>query len=227
MSKIHFIGGEKGGVGKSVVARLLAQYCIDKPLAFTVVDADRSHGAMARFYSDFTKSGDLDRFETTDHIMQLALDADQRVIVDLPAQSDRFVRKWMEQNGIVELAAETSVPLVFWHVMDAGRDSIALLQNLFGIYGSTVSYCIVKNLGRGGDFTAFENSEARKLAEQHHAAILTLDELHEATMQKIDALNASFWSAANNAKAGLGLIERHRVKVWMRNAYKEFERAGA
>ncbi|HSS39597.1 MAG TPA: mobilization protein, partial [Polyangia bacterium] len=26
MSTIHFIGGEKGGVGKSVVARLCAQY---------------------------------------------------------------------------------------------------------------------------------------------------------------------------------------------------------
>jgi len=29
MSKVHFVGGEKGGVGKSVVARLLCQYCID------------------------------------------------------------------------------------------------------------------------------------------------------------------------------------------------------
>ena len=30
MSRIHFVGGEKGGVGKSVVARLLAQYYIDE-----------------------------------------------------------------------------------------------------------------------------------------------------------------------------------------------------
>jgi cellulose biosynthesis protein BcsQ len=29
MTNIHLIGGEKGGVGKSVVARLLAQYFID------------------------------------------------------------------------------------------------------------------------------------------------------------------------------------------------------
>jgi len=109
--------------------------------------------------------------------------------------------------------------------MDDGRDSVVLLQSLFNMYGSTVSYCIVKNHGRGADFGVFENSEARKMAEQHKAAILTLDELHEATMRKIDTLNASFWSAANNPNAGLGIIERHRVKVWLRNAYKEFERA--
>ena len=35
MASINFIGGEKGGVGKSVVARLLAQYFIDKGRAFT------------------------------------------------------------------------------------------------------------------------------------------------------------------------------------------------
>lgn len=225
MSRIHFIGGEKGGVGKSVVARLLAQYYIDKSLPFTVVDADRSHGAMGRFYSEFTKTGDLDRFESTDHILQLALDLDQRVLVDLPAQSDRYVRKWMEQSGVIELAAEHSISLVFWHVMDGGRDSITLLDALFDTYGTSVNYCVVKNLGRGSDFSTFEASEARKKAEQHKALILTLAELHESTMHKIDTLNASFWSAANNVKNGLGMIERHRVKVWMRNAYAEFDRA--
>lgn len=41
MNKIHLIGGEKGGVGKSVVARLLAQYFIDKEIPFVGFDTDR------------------------------------------------------------------------------------------------------------------------------------------------------------------------------------------
>lgn len=32
MSSIHFIGGGKGGVGKSLNARLLAQYMIDQQI---------------------------------------------------------------------------------------------------------------------------------------------------------------------------------------------------
>ena len=47
MTKIHLIGGEKGGVGKSVVARLLAQYFIDHQLSFLGFDSDRSHGALS------------------------------------------------------------------------------------------------------------------------------------------------------------------------------------
>jgi len=227
MSGIQFIGGEKGGVGKSVVARLLAQYYIDQGIRFTVVDADRSHPAMMRYYADVSNAGNLDSFEGADPIMQLALDADQRVLVDLPAQSDRFLQHWMVKNGIVELATEHNVHIAFWHVMDDGKDSIGLLQSLFDRYGTSVSYVIVKNHGRGVAFDAFETSAARQVAEQLGAKVMTLDELHTPTMHKIDLLNASFWSAINNTQDGLGIIERHRVKVWARNAYKEFARIAA
>ena len=42
MSHIHLVGGEKGGVGKSTVARLLAQAFIDRGHAFTGLDGDQS-----------------------------------------------------------------------------------------------------------------------------------------------------------------------------------------
>jgi hypothetical protein len=227
MSRIHFVGGEKGGVGKSVVTRLLAQYCIDNAMPFSVVDADRSHPAMMRYYAGYTNAGNLDDFEGADPIMQLALDADQRVLVDLPAQSDRFLQHWMVQNGIVELATEHNVQIWFWHVMDDGKDSIGLLQSLFDTYTSSVNYVIVKNMGRGVKFDAFEASDVRQLADELGAKVMTLDELHKPTMHKIDLLNASFWSAINNTTDCLGIIERHRVKVWVRNAYKELARVNA
>lgn len=54
MSVIHFVGGEKGGVGKSVMSRILAQYFIDNNLAFQAFDTDRSHPTLRRFYADFS-----------------------------------------------------------------------------------------------------------------------------------------------------------------------------
>ena len=107
MSTIHFIGGEKGGVGKSVVARLCAQYCIDRSLAFVGVDADASHGALLRFYAEYTRAVDLGEYESADQILTLATEQPRRVLVDLPAQSDRLVTAWMSEGGIVELAAES------------------------------------------------------------------------------------------------------------------------
>ena len=104
MSHIHFVGGEKGGVGKSVVARLLAQWWIDHELPFAAIDGDPSSGALSRYYSDFTQPVDLASWESADQIVDRALGADRRVLVDLPAQSARSLRAWLESSNVVEFA---------------------------------------------------------------------------------------------------------------------------
>jgi hypothetical protein len=43
----------------------------------------------------------------------------------------------------------------------------------------------------------------------------------------VDHQNLSFWAAGNNKQAGLGLMERQRVKVWTRKAYDQFDALGA
>src|SRR3982751_3627593 len=172
MSTIHFIGGEKGGVGKSVVARLVAQYCIDKGLPFVAVDADGSHGALLRFYADYTRPVDLTNFESADQIFSLATDENRRVVVDLPAQSDRLLGAWLDEGGILELAAESGVGIVFWHVIDDGKDSLTTLDRSLTRYGHGVRYCVVKNLGRGKDFGVYDRSTTRATAERLGAGVV-------------------------------------------------------
>ena len=135
MSTIHFIGGEKGGVGKSVVARLCAQYCIDRAIPFVAADADGSHGALLRFYADYTRPVDLSESESADAILGLATESERRVLVDLPAQSDRLLAAWIKEAGILELAAESGVRVVFWHVMDDGKDALTTLDRVLSRYG--------------------------------------------------------------------------------------------
>ena len=53
MASINFIGGEKGGVGKSLTARALAQFFIDKDVPFTGFDTDRSHNSFNRFMESY------------------------------------------------------------------------------------------------------------------------------------------------------------------------------
>lgn len=78
-STIHFIGGEKGGVGKSLVARLLAQYLIDHGLPFLGFDSGRSHGALMRFYADYASPNLVDRHESLGKVVEAATeDASRR-----------------------------------------------------------------------------------------------------------------------------------------------------
>ena len=148
MSRIHFIGGEKGGVGKSVMSRMLAQYHIDREIPFKVYDADLSHGAMMRYYADYSEAVDITKFESADQIAEQVMETGTTAIVDMAAQASKPLSRWVTETGLIELADELGLTLTFWHVMDDGADTLLLLQNMLDAYGERPDYVIVRNFGR-------------------------------------------------------------------------------
>ena len=225
-SRIHFIGGEKGGVGKSLVARLLAQYFIDRETPFVAYDTDRSHGALLRFYAGHSSPLLVDRFEALDQLIEGAIDQPgRRVLVDLAAQTHDPLVRWMDESGVLDLADLSGITLQYWHVMDSGRDSVNLLQRLLDRFGQRLSHVLVLNELRGDDFSLLHESGLLARATALGARTLHLKRLHDAVVQKIDAHDASFAAAAqaNGADGpGLGLMERQRLKMWLGRAYAQF-----
>lgn len=226
MANIHFIGGEKGGVGKSLTARLLAQYCIDRQLPFTAFDTDRSHGALLRFYSDFATPVAMDRAEALDAIVEAAAEQpERRVLVDLAAQTHDTLAQWMEEASLLAVAADEGIRLTYWHVMDAGKDSADLLAKLLDRFGEGLRYVLVRNQVRGSDFTALEQSGQQQRAEALGAKVVQLKKLSEGALLKIDGASSSFWKATTPG-GGLGLLDRQRVKTWLADSYREFDTVG-
>ena len=226
MASINFIGGEKGGVGKSVTARVLAQYFIDKGLAFTGFDTDRSHHSFNRFYADYASPVMVDNYEGLDLIVSAFEDnPQQNVIVDLAAQTSSPLAKWIGDASLLELFVEMGIRVNFWHVMDDGRDAVDLLGKLIDTYGKGPNYIVVKNQGRGTDFFLLKNSFALQKAESVGAQVIELPRLHDASMRKIDQHNTSFWKAVNDRESphSLGILERQRVKTWLKNCYQVFD----
>ncbi|MFM0267057.1 P-loop NTPase family protein [Paraburkholderia sediminicola] len=225
MSFIHFIGGEKGGVGKSLVARVLAQYFIDESIQFVGFDTDKSHGALLRFYADFAAPAVLDQHDSLDPIIEHALeDPQRRVLVDLAAQTQQSLGQWLDDTDVIGLAEEHGLTLTWWHVMDAGRDSVDLLRQWLDQFGGRLKLVIVLNEIRGDRFEILDASGELARAEALGASVITLRRLPDATMQKVDRQSASFWAAINHHDCGaaaLGMLERQRVKVWLHRAYGE------
>ena len=230
MANIHLIGGEKGGVGKSVVARVLAQYMIDKNIEFLGFDTDRSHGSLLRFYSDYAAPVLTDRFESLDAVVEAATEnPEKRVLVDLAAQTHDALVRWMDESDVLEMVAELGLTINYWHVMDSGKDSADLLKKLLDRFGARLNYVLVLNQLRGENFEIFERSGEKERALALGASIISIKRLHEAVITKIDAGSTSFWAAKNKSETdvkGLGLLERQRVKVWLRHAYEEIDRVG-
>ena len=246
MGSLNFIGGEKGGVGKSVVARVLAQYFIDKGHAFTGYDTDRSHASFRRFYGEYAAPVIVDSFEGLDRVVATFDDAGhgggegtadgagngagggtagRSVIVDLAAQTAAPLARWIKDSDLLGVLSPLGVAVNFWHVSDGGRDSVALLDGLLDTYGAGPNYFVVRNLGRAGDFSLLEGSAALHKARGLGARVFDLEALHEASMRKIDAHDTSFWAAVNGRSGPdtLGMLERQRVRIWLRNTYQTLD----
>jgi hypothetical protein len=230
MSSLNFIGGEKGGVGKSVTARLLAQYFIDKGLPFTGYDTDRSHTSFARFYAGYAAPVIVDSYESLDRIAgayeEVAPGGQApSVIVDLAAQTAAPLARWVRESDLLAVLAPLEVKVNFWHVADAGKDSVELLDRLIDNFGAGPNYIVVRNEGRGSDFSQLDASASLQRAIAHGARVITLPALHEASMRKIDRQDASFWAAIHQRLGSetLGLLERQRVKNWLKASYETFD----
>jgi CobQ/CobB/MinD/ParA nucleotide binding domain len=230
MAHIHFIGGEKGGVGKSLTARVLAQYMIDRNIPFLGFDTDRSHGALMRFYSGYASPVVMDRYEALDVIVEAAAEQpERRVLVDLAAQTHDPLVKWMDDAGVIAMAEELGMAICYWHVMDSGKDSVDLLAKLLDRFGSGLKYVLVRNQVRGNDFSVLEQSGLQQRALELGAKIVSIKKLHEGVIQKIDAGSSSFWKAKNPQEpsaGGLGMMDRQRVKMWLRDVYREIDDVG-
>ena len=228
-SSILLIGGEKGGVGKSLVSRALAQYFIDHSMPFVGFDTDRSHGALMRFYADYASPILIDRYEALDHIVETAVEQPGiRVLVDLAAQTHAPLVAWMDDSGVLDLAPENALRITYWHVMDTGRDSVDLLRQVLERFHDRLNYVVVRNQLRGNDFSNLEKSGLLDRLSDLGGRVVEIKQLHQSVIQKIDARDSSFWAAKQSGAefgAGLGFMERQRLKTWINNVFAEFDAA--
>jgi hypothetical protein len=228
MANIHLIGGEKGGVGKSLVARLVAQYFIDHSIPFLGFDSDRSHGALLRFYQGYASPVVVDQYDSLDAIVEAATEQpERRILVDLAAQTQQSLTNWMDESQLLALAPELGLNIRYWHVMDTGKDSVDLLRRLLDRYEQRLSYVIVQNQLRGEEFGILRQSGQLERAQGWGAEVITVKRLQEATVTKIDANSSSFWAASQSddkSGARLGLLERQRLRNWLKSAYDEIGR---
>jgi hypothetical protein len=136
----------------------------------------------------------------------------------------------MDDSGVLDMQEDGSFVLTYWHVMDAGRDSVDLLARMLDRFGARLHYVLVRNQLRGDDFSMLDKSGQLERALALGAKVVSLRHLQDTVAQKLDAHNASFWAAKNAPGGdgpGLGLMERQRLKMWMAHAYGELAAAGA
>jgi len=226
MPVINLIDGEKGGVGKSWVARTIIQYLIDKAIPYASIEADRSNPTVMNIYKDSRPSffSENEKFsDSPDPIFDQAIQ--KTVVVNLPAQAHRAVSAWIQTKGLIDLGKIHNVSFVKWFISDGEDDSIELFIESLKYYKDSISHVFVKNFGRCDDWSYFEANElGQKAIADHKVKVIDFPKLPDGRRIEINAKRMTFDAARNYDK--FTMIGRNQVETYMRKVYEVFDSTG-
>jgi len=231
MANVHCFDGDKGGIGKSFTSMVFMQQYLDKNLSFVPVEADRYNPDVANRYTDLgfqyavfsedEREGTRRKEENPDRIIDFATQKD--VIISLPAQVGLPFSKWLDTAVIA--CEDNGVRIIRWFVTSGTFESLALFSRAIKKHGSAMPFVLVKNWGMSEDWSELEDDEdLQKLIEKFKVKVIDFPKLDWKEANLTQKNNWTFAEARESKD--LHLMQRTRVKAFLKKAYSAFESTG-
>ena len=217
MEKIFWIGGSKGGVGKSAVSMALLDHLGEScPL---LVETDTANPDVAKAYGNAVRTEllDLDESDGWIELINLCSEHAGPVVINSAARSDVAKNGMNLDLALPELGREL---VVFW-VINRQRDSIELLRDfLTGVKSGQVH--VVRNLhfGASSKFELFEKSKIRQEIENAGGKILDFPDLADRVADDLYTQRLSIARAGTDLPIG-NRVELLRWRQWTTRMFRE------
>jgi len=242
--RIHLIDSELGGKGKSLFTRAMAHYCQAQDYAIQLIDADQSNYNVQRFYPDAAQIAFSElEYRGTDRVWT-ALEHGLSVVINLPAGAHRYVKGWLERDGILELklAPSTapgklfegdlerghSVTLVKWFLCDATQESLAKFRESVTAHqaqAGQVVHVLVKNQGLSLASqweSAEDNPEFNTLLQSSSIGQMSMPKFPHHERDRLAALGWDFARAMQKSDEFF-VLERQRIVNFLKQFSAQVE----
>lgn len=235
-----FVHGEKGGLGKSLFARVLVSYL--EYLGITVsggevsvYDADgEGEGTQLTRTLPQTHPVDLtDPLSGAQILDSLLTSPNQRAaIVDLGARQHREMREWMLAADIGALVQEEQLEITVFWLVGGTVDSSVMLRKYFEDFDE-VRLILVRNRFFG-EAPAFDQDQVlQALLAEKKVPIVTLPLLAPKIAQIIDAVFAPLHEITRPVAPGrkrfdqVGVTVQRMLSTWLGEVYHGLHEANA
>jgi len=231
MKNIVFVTGDKGGVGKSFFTRIFLDYLVTKNKDFKAFDTDKTNSTLFRFFesTQFVSQLDTDEEQELDQLLESLIQSNEALyVVDCAAGTMDRLRSWMSDVDFLNLASEHSIKVTLTFVLAPDLDCLQILSDSFDHFKDQVDYVVVKNLGRGSDFSLYESFKNKYQIETNYQINeLELPKLYEPATHEIDRGSYRFKEVAENSGLKIQIANRSRVRVFRDRVFQEFEKVNA
>jgi hypothetical protein len=223
--------GEKGGVGKTTIARVLADYLQARKIMFRAYDAEGETGQLRRFHGESTSPIEFTYAASIAPVLDQLMDANSGsmhlALVDLGARAGKDLKSWLYRGGALEESAAGRLGVTVVYVVGGAVDSVGHLKECFAALGKDVKYIMVKNLGVASHFAVYDQSHVRQALLAEGALEMTLPALDTAVFQSVDRASLPFSAFADNAGGTFSYTERRYCRTWLRECFGAFDQVAA
>ena len=224
MLDLYFIGGSKGGVGKSFLSMALADYLTQfKGRKIILIESDTSNPDVGK---TFTQNDDvevlslsLDNADGWIELVNSCEGSNRDLVVNSAARSGKAVEKF--GGTLIGSLDELHMQLVSFWVINRQRDSIELLKKYMDIVPGELH--VVRNTfyGEPQKFELFNNSKTKIEAEKRGVTI-DLPDLADRVTDDLSSKRLSIVKAIETMPLG----NRAELKRWRPVAWKMFDQIG-
>ncbi|AKS24098.1 MAG: putative mobilization protein (MobD) [Leptospirillum sp. Group II 'C75'] len=221
MENVYWIGGAKGGVGKSMVSLGLIDFLRKEGREPVLVETDKKNPDVGRAHkSEIPTEGlDLSDQDGWVELLDLCGKAENPVVINSAAGAD-------ETQGIdaLEQSLEASgKKLVVLWVINRQRDGVELLREFMKSVQSAEVH-VVRNLyfGAAHKFELFNDSKTRKELEERGGRILDFPEIADRIANELYSKRVSIAKCLDGAETGTRFI----LARWQNAVHQMFREAG-
>jgi len=229
---VVLIGGDKGGVGKTTVARTLLDYFSHQQLRVRAFDTEVPRGTLKRFHPDVTDVVDINHVPDQMRIFDTVNSTDATVsLIDIRAGLLSPTLRALRNIGFIEAAKKGEITFVLFHILGP---SIASLDEIVDTasYLGDAKYFMVKNFINNTYFFEWDEATNAAYFKRIPGSIgITIPKLVEMAAEQVDLASVSFASFIANEKqsgapASYSFVLRGYVRHWLKTIWAEYDRVG-
>ncbi len=226
---VILVGADKGGVGKTMVARALLDYFVAHNVPTRAFDTEAPKGTLSRFHPDITDVVDVT--STADQMKVFdTLAATDVTVIDVRAGLLSATLRMLRDIGFLESAKKNQIGFAMFHILGP---SIASLEEIgeTANFVSDAHYFLVKNFINNTTFFEWDPATYNNYFKRIKGAQeITVPKLNEMACEQVELASVSFVSfvankAPGGAPASYSFVLRGYVRHWLGMVWAEFDRA--
>jgi hypothetical protein len=224
------VGADKGGVGKTTVARTLLDYFTAHHVPTRAFDSESPKGTLKRFHSDIAEIVDITSVSDQMQVIDTLSATDASVtVVDVRAGLLSSTLRSLRDIGFLDAVKKGQITFVVFHILGSSIASLNEIEDT-STFVTDGRYFLVKNFINNTSFFEWDQAtHASYFKKLKDAVVITIPKLNEMAYEQVELASIPFLTfvANRNVKgesAHYSFVLRGYVRHWLGNVWAEYDR---